>query len=68
MFVDEAGQWQIPCIVLEEGDTADAVIKRCRQVGAVTHDDGEQFCVFIRERVGPEMWTESALRRALPIG
>ncbi|MBW4722300.1 hypothetical protein [Saccharothrix obliqua] len=51
-------------MVAEPGDTAQQVIDRCRdvEVDAVRRVDGEEPVVQLHD-VGPELWTEDALRR-----
>ena len=54
-----------------EGESADSVIASCFDVRAVV-EDGEEvgdvlFCVVLRRDVGEELWSESALRRSLPL-
>lgn len=57
-------QYQKPCVVAHPADNADSIIAKCRKVGAVVNDDGEEFVVELRPDIGPELWTENALRRA----
>lgn len=65
MRIIHAHQYGIPCVVAEEGDTGDAVIARCDAVGAVRRVDGVEYCVEMRPEIGPELWTEPALRVSL---
>lgn len=61
-----ASQYSMPCVVADDGDTAQEVIDRCWEVEAVrTEFDGFEFCAQLRSDVGPELWTESSLRRSL---
>jgi hypothetical protein len=62
MHVTFSDQYQIKCYVVEDGDTAQQIIDRCREAGAVRRVDGEEFCLDIRPDAGPELWTEDALR------
>lgn len=74
-------QYRKPCVAPSPTDTADSVIAACRASGAVRFyrdesvtvdgqsvDDGgalEEFVIQLRDDVGPELWTEAALRRSL---
>ncbi len=61
-------QYGIPCVVPPPTATAQIVIDKCRTVGAVIdYGDGEEFCVQLRDDIGPELWTESSLRRSLAV-
>lgn len=56
-------QYGCPCVVAFPRDTADKIIAHCRFMGATRRDDGEEcFVVALRHDVGPELWTEVALR------
>lgn len=59
-------QYQLPCIVVENPNDieADSVIGMCESIGAVRNVDGKEYVVELRD-VGPELWTEDALRRSL---
>lgn len=59
-------QYGIPCIAVESPDfvNVDALIARCEEIGAVRKVDGIEFCVELRDEVGPELWTEDSLRRS----
>ena len=66
-----ARQYRTTAVVLGDGDrpTADELIEECRNIGAIFHEDGpddELFVVDIGRGVGPELWTERALRGSLP--
>jgi hypothetical protein len=61
-------QYRVPCVVALWRNSADDVIDHCRDMGAIFHEDGaddECFVVVLRRDVGPELWTEQALRRSL---
>lgn len=60
-----ASQYNTPCVVVEDGDTAQQVIDRCWDAEAARDVDGVEFCVQLRPDVGPELWTERSLRRSL---
>lgn len=64
-----SSQYNIHCVVAEPGDTATAVIDRCREpeISAFLTDDGVEFCVQLRDEIGPALWTEQALHRSLPL-
>lgn len=69
MHTDWSDQYQKPCIILPEGHgcSADEVIKHARHMGAIDREDGpddECFVVELRADIGPELWTEEALRRS----
>lgn len=59
-------QYQIPCVDVEDpaSTNADALISMCELIGAVRRVDGVEYCVALRD-VGPELWTESALRKSV---
>ena len=65
MIVIRSKQYNIACVIPPDTDEAQTVIDFCREVGAVLDYDGEEFCVMLRPEVGPELWTESSLRRSL---
>jgi hypothetical protein len=59
-------QYNTPCVVALWNESADRIIAHCRRMGAIFHEDGpddECFVVVLRPDIGPELWTESALRR-----
>lgn len=61
-------QYGIPCVAVENPNTANAfaVIAMCEGPGAVRDEDpeGREYCVELRNEIGPELWTESALKRS----
>lgn len=61
-----AAQFGIACVSVENPDTmnADALIAICEDSEAVRYMDGVEYCVELRD-VGPELYTESALRRSV---
>ena len=66
-----AFQYNTPCALLKKGDTVNAqdLIEFCRNIGAVYYEDGpddECFVVDVDRGVGPEIYTESALRGSFP--
>lgn len=65
MRVVHSEQFNIPCVVPDAGESADEVIEACLDQGALldTDPDGREFCIQFRDDVGPELWTESAVRR-----
>lgn len=60
-------QYNLPCVDVEDYRTAsaDAIIAMCEDIGAIRRDDpdGDEYVVVLRHDVGPELWTESSLRR-----
>lgn len=60
-------QYGTRAIYIRDDDTPDAsdVIARCREIGAIYHEDTERFVVSLRSDIGPELWTERALRQSL---
>lgn len=60
-------QFQRMSVVPLKGETANEIIDRCREIGAVYYEDGpddECFVVNMRPQIGPEIWTASALQRS----
>lgn len=57
----------MPCVAVDGDDRMgpDVVIALCEECDAVSHEDGIEYCVQLRSSVGPELWTENALRRSL---
>lgn len=62
-----SGQYRCRAVI-PNGATADAVVAACRAVGAVGYDrEGvQEYVVVLREHVGPELWSEKALRKSIP--
>ena len=63
-------QYDTPCLELPQGQSLDpdVVIEECREMGAIFYEDGpddECFVVDVGRGVGPELWTECALRRTI---
>lgn len=62
-------QFKKPCVVIEAGDTLDEIIKQAYDEGSL-YFDGEDNCFVVDFRdkperlVGPELYTEEALRRS----
>lgn len=72
MHTIESDQYGCACVVVFPGDTADKVIEHCQRMRALCWleaDAGDEpdFCVVLRHDIGPELYSESALRRSLPI-
>lgn len=63
-------QYSLPCVSVESPDfaNADALIAMCGDLGAIRRVDGIEFCVELRDEVGPELWTEESLRRSVGKG
>lgn len=71
MRLNWSSEYDMHCVVAEAGDSAQKIIDRCKEidVDAVRRVDGIEFCVQIDRPgrvVGPELWTEDALRDSLP--
>lgn len=61
-----AEQYGTSCVVIEDGDTADDVIKYADEIGARYYDGEDNMVVVdIGRGVGAEVYTESALRRSM---
>lgn len=72
-------QFKCQCAIPQQDETADAIIRRCLEVQAVVYEpydpDGlidedevdrePLFVVQLRPDVGPEVWTEAALRTSM---
>lgn len=62
-------QYKKGCVVVEAGDTLDEIIAKANDEGAF-YFDGEDECFVIdfrdkpERQVGPELYTEEALRRS----
>lgn len=68
MHTVDSEQYGCACVVVFPGDAGNKVIEHCRNMGAIYREDGatdECFCVVLRFDVGPELYTETALRRSL---
>ena len=66
--VEQYSQYGKPCVWPEPGDTAHDLMAKCREVGAIYHEDGpddECFVVALRPTIGAELWTEAALTRGM---
>lgn len=61
-----SAQYQLPCVCVEDCDRIEAVavIAFAEGIGAIRRDDGIEYCVELREEIGPELWTEESLRRS----
>lgn len=64
-WADWSDQYDCPAYKPRPQDTVEEVLEWCVEEGAVWDEDpdGREYCVILREDVGPELWTESALRR-----
>lgn len=60
-----AAQYAVPAVVVEAGDDADRVVAYARELGAVSYAEGDEALVIDLRGVGPELYTERALRRSL---
>jgi hypothetical protein len=60
-----AAQYACPAVVVQEGDDADAVVAFARELGAVSFLEGDESLVVELRDVGPELYSEDALRRSL---
>lgn len=66
MRFDYSKQYLKPCVVAEAGDTAQTIIDACRDACAIFREDGEECFIVSIRTVGPELYTEDALRGSLP--
>ncbi len=66
MYEGYAKQYQTSCVVIEEGDTPDAVIEYADEIEAKTYE-GEHDVLVIQfpGRPGPECYSERALRSSM---
>ncbi len=64
-----AAQYDCPCVVIEGPEEPDAVIAFAKEIGAINRDEGdEDYVIEFRHDdrlVGPEVYTEEALRSSL---
>jgi hypothetical protein len=66
-----AVQYGTPAVIVEGGETADEVVSFARELGAVFYEEPGRETLVIDLRndpgraVGPELYTEDALRRSL---
>ena len=60
-------QYNVACVSVESADwiDPDALIAECQANGAIRNVDGTEYCVELREDIGPELWTEESLRRSV---
>ena len=56
------------CSTCEKAHEASAACPICGLSGSNLQCDEEEFVVQLRDDVGPELWTEAALRRSLGKG
>ena len=65
MRVQFSEQYRVPCVAIEQDDTADDVVRECnRQRALYNEGDIESFCVRFPGR-WPELYTEEALRKSI---
>lgn len=67
MKVAYTRQYQCACIIPEPGDSTEAVMDKCIEEEAVINYGSEEpeFVVQLRDNIGPETWTSSALLRSI---
>ena len=60
-------QYNLACVSVENADMVqpDALISECELAGAIRYVEGVEYCVQLRDDVGPELWTEDSLRRSV---
>lgn len=67
MKVEFAEQYNVPCLVLDGSETPDDAVERAARDECV-YFDGEDHCyVICFPGRSPELYTEDALRRSLPM-
>lgn len=68
MKFEFAEQYGIPCVVIEAGEDAEAIIEACGEAEAVLYNDpdGPEYCVQFPGRP-QELYTAAALAGSLPI-
>ena len=63
-------QYNTPCVIAEDGDDEDDIIEFADDIGAHYWEGPEPedklYVVTLRPDVGPECWTERAIRRSRP--
>jgi hypothetical protein len=60
-----ATQYRTPCVIVEDGDTADEVVDFARDISAVTYE-GQEEVLVIELRPGiQECYSERALRSSM---
>lgn len=64
MHTITSAQFGIPCVVAYKHDSAHSIILHARRMGAVNPNDPDELCVCLRHHIGPEFYTESAIRRS----
>ncbi len=60
-------QYETAALVPDGTLSPDELMDECREIGAIYSEEGpddECFVIVLRPEIGPELWTESALRRA----
>jgi hypothetical protein len=71
MHTQYSDQYRTSCVVPCNEKDPDKIIKHCRTMGALFYEDGpndECFVVVLRPEIGPELYTEKALRQSLNLG
>lgn len=66
MRAEFAGQYQVVCLVIEEGDTFEDVMNYPQLDEAMVTHDGIEYCVRFPGRP-QELYTSEALRRSFQV-
>jgi hypothetical protein len=65
-----AGQYNTPCVIIEEGDDFQTVIDECENIGAYFQEGPDDYedQVFVVQFPGrpKEVYSRNALKRSLP--
>jgi hypothetical protein len=59
-------QFGIPCVVAYDRDSADKIIRHAKHMGAINPHAHDELCICLRHDIGPEFYTEDAIRRSRP--
>jgi len=68
MRLTESYQYKCNCVLVEPKDkNPDTIIEFAEEHGAIYYDepDSKNYVATLRPNVGPELWTERALRRSI---
>lgn len=68
MRLTESNQYNCNCVLVELGDNdPDTIIEFAEEHGAIYYDepDSKNYVATLRSNVGPELWTERALRKSI---